>query len=101
MLGTDAELFSSADWLNVALWFTEQQIQQIQQACLQVLSAHSDVDRKAPVIGAGIGRFIAKQIAHRLNRPYVDFDSLLAGDEMAASYAPASSLALLAQRQFT
>lgn len=101
MLGTDAGLYSAADWQNVALWFTEQQMQQINNACLQVLSVHSDLDRQAPIIGAGIGRFIAKHIANRLNRPYLDFDTLLGKDETAAAYAPASALALLAQRQFT
>lgn len=101
MLGTDANLFSSADWQNVAIWFAEQQIQQIHNACLQVLSAHADLDQQAPIIGAGVGRFITEQIAERLQRPYVDFNSLLDGDEIAAGYAPASALALLAQRQFT
>lgn len=101
MLGTDAGLFSTADWQNVALWFSEQQIQQIHNACLQVLSVHSDFEKQAPVIGAGIGRFIARQIADRLQRPYVDFNSLLGSHETAAAYAPASALALLAQRQFT
>jgi uncharacterized hydantoinase/oxoprolinase family protein len=101
MLGTDATFFTAEDWQNVAIWFSEQQIQQIHNACLQVLSAHSDLDKQAPVIGAGAGRFIVSQIAERLQRPYVDFDSLLDSHETAASYAPASALALLAQRQFT
>ena len=101
MLGTDANFFTAEDWQNVAIWFSEQQIQQIHNACLQVLSAHSDLDKQAPVIGAGAGRFIVSQIAERLQRPYVDFDSLLDSHETAATYAPASALALLAQRQFT
>lgn len=101
MLGTDVGLYSAADWHNVALWFTEQQIQQIHNACLQVLSAHTGFDQQAPVIGAGTGRFIVKQIADRLKRPYVDFDTLVGAHETAAAYAPASALALLAQRQFT
>ncbi|MDO8826587.1 hydantoinase/oxoprolinase family protein [Methylophaga sp.] len=101
MLGTDAGLFSAAEWHNVALWFTEQQLQQIHNACLQVLSAHSQFNQQAPIIGAGTGRFIVKLIANRLNRTYVDFDSLLGAHDNAAAYAPASALALLAQRQFT
>ncbi|HAO25430.1 MULTISPECIES: hydantoinase/oxoprolinase family protein [unclassified Methylophaga] len=101
MLGTDANLYSAADWKNVAHWFTEQQVQQIHNACLQVLSAHPDVDWQAPVIGAGTGRFVTQLIASRLQRPYVDFDNLLGTHETAAAYAPASALALLAQRQFT
>ncbi|ODN68087.1 hydantoinase/oxoprolinase family protein [Methylophaga muralis] len=101
MLGTDAGLFAAADWHNVAVWFTEQQLQQIHNACLQVLSVQSGFDQQAPIIGAGSGRFIAKIIANRLHRPYVDFDTLLGAHENAAAYAPASALALLAQRQFT
>lgn len=101
MLGTDTNLYLAADWQNVALWFSEQQMQQIHNACLQVLSTHNDLDQQAPVIGAGVGQFIVKQIAERLRRPYVDFNTLLGAHETAAAYAPASALTLLAQRQFT
>lgn len=101
MLGTDKDLYSAATWQHVAQWFTEQQTQQIHNTCMQVLSAHRDMDEQAPVIGAGVGRFLARKIAERLQRPFHDFNTLLNTHDTAAAYAPASALALLAQQQFT
>lgn len=101
MTGTDATLFHPADWTNLARWFAEQQLQQVHQACLQVISADPDFTPDAPIIGAGTGRFIAKLIASRLNRPYQDFELLLNDYSAGAAYAPACALVLLAQRQFT
>jgi hypothetical protein len=52
------------------------------------------------VIGSGCGRFIARQVAERLGRPYVDFaetiDVTPEAREMAARCAPAVAVALLA-----
>jgi hypothetical protein len=52
------------------------------------------------VVGAGCGRFIARLVAERLGRPYVDFaeaiDVAPEAREMAARCAPAVAVALLA-----
>ena len=60
-------------------------------------------DHGAPVIGAGCGRFIARQIAERLGRPYYDFAELLdcapGARETAAVCAPAVAVGLLAERE--
>jgi activator of 2-hydroxyglutaryl-CoA dehydratase len=52
------------------------------------------------VIGAGCGRFIARRLAERLGRPYLDFGDLLdaapEARDMAARCAPAVAVALLA-----
>ena len=101
MLATDADEATDAQWRIVADWFAEQQLQQITQACLQVLSRHSAINKGAPLIGAGVGRFIIKAIAERLNRPYVDFSTLCQNRDDAASHAPATALALLAQQQLS
>lgn len=100
MLGADRDMGKTLQWQQLATWFTEQQIQQITNSCLQVLSAHNLPD-KAPVIGAGAGRFVAQQIALRLHRPYIDFAMLLPcpSATMTANYAPAVALALLAHHQ--
>ena len=54
----------------------------------------------APVIGAGCGRFIARRLAERLGRRYLDFGDLIDAPpetrEMAARCAPAVAVALLA-----
>jgi probable H4MPT-linked C1 transfer pathway protein len=101
LLGTDADIPASTQWTQLAHWFTEQQIHQITNACLIVLSNHVDLPSDAPVIGAGIGRFIAKRCAERLNRPFVDFSHLTTPSlSSAADHAPAVAVALLAQQQF-
>jgi hypothetical protein len=56
----------------------------------------------APVIGAGVGRFLLVEIARRLQRPYRDFADLTQGDdavrEWAARAAPAVAVAGLMGR---
>ena len=67
---------------------------------LHVLSSHSDLALDAPIIGAGIGRFIAKTCAQRLVRPYQDFHQLTDSLDTAVSdHAPAVAVALLASQQ--
>ncbi|MNC95240.1 hypothetical protein D3C83_123110 [compost metagenome] len=60
-------------------------------------------ERNGPVIGAGCGRFIARQAAERLGRPYCDFADLIdcapAMRETAAVCAPAVAVGLLAERE--
>jgi (4-(4-[2-(gamma-L-glutamylamino)ethyl]phenoxymethyl)furan-2-yl)methanamine synthase len=102
LLGTDVDEPLSQHWQQLAHWFTEQQIHQITNACLQVLSKHADLPVDAPVIGAGIGRFIAQLCAQRLKRPFVDFSQLITPLlAESADHAPAVAIALLAQQQLT
>jgi len=63
-------------WQTVANYVREQQIQLILNACrVKLTKVLPALD--APVIGAGVGRFLSKELAKRLNRPYIDFASLL------------------------
>jgi len=102
LLGTDAEQPLSPQWQQLAQWFAEQQVHQINNACLQVISNHADIPANAPIIGAGVGRFIAQSCAERLNRPFIDFSTLITPNlSVAADHAPAVAVALLAQQQFT
>jgi len=102
LLGTDVDEPLSQHWQQLAHWFTEQQIHQITNACLQVLSKHADLPVDAPIIGAGIGRFIAQLCAQRLKRPFVDFSQLITPLlAESADHAPAVAIALLAQQQLT
>ena len=56
----------------------------------------------APVIGAGVGEIVLREVARRLGRPYVGFDTLLdvAPDarEAALRHAPAAALAILGSK---
>jgi hypothetical protein len=63
--------------------------------------SHADIADRAPVVGAGTGRFLAKKLAARLGRRYRDFNSLIEATPDAASWAsgcaPAVAVALLLQ----
>ncbi|MFW5451000.1 MAG: hydantoinase/oxoprolinase family protein [Methylophagaceae bacterium] len=102
LLGIDSIDASTEHWLNLAQWFSLQQIHQIMNACLQVLSGHSQLSHATPIVGAGIGRFIVQQCANQLNKPYIDFSSLVSPtSNEAADHAPAVAIALLAQQDLT
>lgn len=100
LLGSGHEQATLERWQQLAQWFAQQQYHLINQAILHVVSAHIDLPCDAPIIGAGVGRFIAKQCARQLNRPYQNFHDLLAISQTEVSdHAPAVAIALLAQQQ--
>ena len=58
------------------------------------------LDDRAPLIGAGTGRFLVKELALRLQRPYRDFGELFQGNPASAGFAlsdvaPAAAVAFL------
>lgn len=101
MVGTDVERVPRRAWERLAAWFAREQVAQLCRACERQLSrdlVHDD----APVIGLGIGSFVAEQIARSLGRPYRDF-AAIAGITAACRRAvdvcgPAYALAELARR---
>jgi len=58
------------------------------------------VPEGALIVGAGCGRFLARRIAERIGRTYLDFADTIDADpsarEMAARCAPAVAVAMLA-----
>ena len=74
-------------------------MRQLQDAADRVLS-RGLLSGEAPLVGAGVGRFLLADLAARLGRPYRDFATLVEGDEetcyWAACCAPAAAVALLA-----
>jgi probable H4MPT-linked C1 transfer pathway protein len=99
MIGMDAAAVPEAAWRDLAEAFIRCQLRHIEEGAETVLSA-LELPRGAPVVGAGTGRFLAADIARRLDRPYRSFeemvetaDSALAGT--AADIAPAVAVALL------
>jgi len=98
MLGRDLQGATMADWRRLAHYLAERQRQLLQDAMARVLS-RGDLPGGAPVVGAGVGRFLAVELARRLERPYRDFADLMEGDpalrEWAARAAPAAALAAL------
>jgi len=99
MLGCDLEDAGMAAWRGLARHLAERQRRLLQDAMERVLS-HGLLAGTAPIVGAGIGRFLLPELARRLHRPYADFADLVAGDpevrEWAARCAPAAAVAALA-----
>lgn len=75
MLGTDAISSKNKDcWYQVAEYFAEKQLQMITNSVLRVLSY--SLEKEQTLIGAGVGRFLIKKLAARLNLPYIEFSEL-------------------------
>jgi (4-(4-[2-(gamma-L-glutamylamino)ethyl]phenoxymethyl)furan-2-yl)methanamine synthase len=103
MVGRDSAEADEAAWRRLAQFFAESQLRELWDAAALILS-RGLLPSDAPVIGAGVGRGIIRELASRLRRPYLGFDELIASAPEARSKAcdcaPASALALLAAAQF-
>jgi (4-(4-[2-(gamma-L-glutamylamino)ethyl]phenoxymethyl)furan-2-yl)methanamine synthase len=103
MIGHDAADADAVAWRALASHFAELQLRQIETAAFQVLS-RAKLAQEAPLVGCGVGRFVARNLAERLGRPYRDLAGLLdtdpAAELCASSYATAAAVALLAARHF-
>jgi probable H4MPT-linked C1 transfer pathway protein len=101
MIGRDAESFPMALWYRLAAWLARAQFRRLEDACERMLSRGSLPD-DAPLVGAGVGRFLVAEIAAGLARPYCDFAQLLPSSglqpERVSDCAPAVAVAWLAQR---
>jgi probable H4MPT-linked C1 transfer pathway protein len=99
MLGRDASEAELREWIALARYFADCQLAEIEHAA-RALAERDRIAPGAPVVGAGCGRFVAKALAERLGRPYLDFaeivDAAPEACEMAARCAPAVAVALLA-----
>jgi (4-(4-[2-(gamma-L-glutamylamino)ethyl]phenoxymethyl)furan-2-yl)methanamine synthase len=99
MIGCDLGDSTMAEWRGLADAFARRQLEQLAQAAERVL-ARGDVSAEAPLVGAGAGRFVLRDLAAALARPYRDFAELVEGRpearEAAAFSAPAAAVALLA-----
>jgi probable H4MPT-linked C1 transfer pathway protein len=99
MVGADAADIDAPAMVVLAQWFAEAQMRAILDAAMLVISSAA-LPAEAPIVGAGIGTAIIQEVARRLRRPYVAFDSLIDASPdsrvAAAHCAPAAALALLA-----
>jgi (4-(4-[2-(gamma-L-glutamylamino)ethyl]phenoxymethyl)furan-2-yl)methanamine synthase len=102
MLGRDVFEGSVADWIAVAGHFAACQSAELEDSA-RTLIERERLAAAAPVVGAGCGRFLARHVAERLGRPYVDFADLIEAApearEMAARCAPAAAVAVLASQE--
>jgi probable H4MPT-linked C1 transfer pathway protein len=102
MIGRDLNDDSIASWIGLARAFKQMQLKALNAAATRALSRNL-VDDKAPVIGAGTGKFLARELAGRLNREYLDAETLIvANTKQASRWAsvclPAYAVAYLAVR---
>ena len=99
MVGCDVAHASERAWSTLAEWFAERQIRTVVDGAMLVLSC-GNMPADAPILGAGIGEAVVREVARRLGRKYVSFDSILdvAPDARgrASHCAPAAALAALA-----
>jgi len=75
MIGCDFYPQELPRWQAFAENLKSQQVQKIRLAC-EYLEWHQGLPTNRPIIGAGVGRFLAKQLAQEKSRRYIDFSQL-------------------------
>lgn len=99
MLGCDVDHAGETASRLLAQWFAERQVRSVMDGAMLVLSSAA-VPADAPVLGAGIGDELVQEVARRLGRKHLSFDSVLDvvphARDQAAHCAPAAALAALA-----
>lgn len=105
MIGCDFLPDELPRWRHFAENIRSQQLQRIQQGCERQLfeggAYKAGFSRNSPLVGAGVGRFLVKQIAFNLGHPYLDFSDFFQEPEnqtgiTGADCAPALAVAYLA-----
>ncbi|MEE9140682.1 MAG: hydantoinase/oxoprolinase family protein [Alphaproteobacteria bacterium] len=101
MLGRDSDSAGLDAWRRLAAHLADCQTERIAAACARALS-RGVLDAGAPLIGAGCGRFLVRDLARRLGCDYVDFaefiDAAPEAAGLAATCAPAVAVASLAAK---
>ncbi|AUB85495.1 hydantoinase/oxoprolinase family protein [Candidatus Thiodictyon syntrophicum] len=107
MLGLDAAAAAPAAWERLAAHLAEAQLRTLAEACDCLLS-RGELAADAPILGAGVGRFLARRLAARLGRAYLGFGALFEGQAPGtpdgpevADCAPAAAVARLALEEST
>jgi len=97
--GLDAETLPEGSIPALAHYLREQQIQRLHDAFMRQIS-RGMIGPDAPVIGAGIGRYLARELAKRSQRPFIDFKDLFEWSPRGAPFdaadcGPAAAVAAL------
>ena len=100
MIGRDADSLPLEAWRTLARWLAQAQARRIEEAC-EVVLAREPLPGQAPLVAAGVGRFLVTDLAARLHRRCLDFASLLPEPgpepELVSDCAPAVAVAWLSQ----
>ena len=98
IVGRDSKEETPEAWSTLAQWFAEQQVRDLTDAAMLILS-RGDLSSSAPIVAAGIGDAVIFELARRLQRPAHSFAEFLpvaaASRAAAARCAPAAAVALL------
>jgi len=106
MVGDDAGRHEPAVWRGLAGYVRDCQLVRIERALARQCSLGWLAD--APLVGAGVGRFLVRRVAQRQERRYLDLSEVIAASDpgatgadrpclaAAADCAPATAVALLA-----
>ncbi|MGH6836047.1 MAG: hydantoinase/oxoprolinase family protein [Methylocella sp.] len=104
MIGRDSGEADEVAWDRLAQFFAEAQLREIMDAVALVLS-RGVIAASAPVVGAGEGRGVIRELAARIGRTFIAFDDLIEvvpeARSKACDCAPASAVALLAAAHFS
>ena len=103
MIGRDIGDADEATWRGLARFFADAQARQIEENLHLVLSRGVIPDH-APIVAAGVGRFVLKKIAARFDRAFIPFELCFDSTPECASAvsdcAPAAAVAKLAANHF-
>lgn len=100
MIGRDLNDVPTSVWIELARGFKQLQLNRLKDAALRCFSRNL-IDHQAPIIGAGAGSFLIRELAQQLGRDYRDVSALIEGntDEVrhwAGVCLPAYAVACLA-----
>lgn len=99
MVGRDAGDLPEAAWTELAAYFADAQLQRMARAARQVLS-RGLLNAEAPLVAAGAGAFLVRRLAARLERPVLDFASLVGGEGAWSTWcAPAVAVSWLLREE--
>jgi (4-(4-[2-(gamma-L-glutamylamino)ethyl]phenoxymethyl)furan-2-yl)methanamine synthase len=100
MVGRDLADAPMGQWRCLANTIKSRQMSLLQSAAERAFSRHV-LDGDAPLIGAGAGYFLLRELARRLDRKYLDASTLLSSTPEAADWTgvclPAFAVAWLAR----
>jgi len=102
MIGRDMESAPLSAWRELASWLATAQRRRIDEGCDLVI-ARSGLSGGAPLVAAGVGRFLVPALATARGRQVVDFGGLIPAEpamqRLIADCAPAAAVAWLAARE--
>lgn len=100
MVGRDLDSASLETWIGLAFWLKATQVDIVRQA-IRRITLRSGIAAKVPIVGAGAGSFLAREIASVEGRSYVTFADIIGRNESPSSIstcAPAVAVGCLALR---